>query len=163
MFGFLVGAASLIGIGMAAKRRRYGGCGGDEGAAACEHRGGLGRWHSAPWGRRNARAEVLASWLGARLQTSPRQQVVLRDEIDELLAKARGLRADLRGSALYIAEALHGESFDESCVSEAFVRQDAQIADVRRVLVGALARIHDVLDERQRKSLVDLLMRRRAR
>lgn len=97
------------------------------------------------------------SWLSHRLEATPEQARVIRTEVEELLEKGQELRRELRLSRDDVARAVRAESFDEEVMGESFARQDDQIRELRGAFVGALARVHDVLDDRQRKRLADLL------
>jgi hypothetical protein len=165
MFGFFIGAACLFGLGMMWKRARwrrwhgYGGWGHGYGGA-CAGRGG---WDDGPWagphdhGFRRARGFGPLGWLFRRLDATPEQERVIRAEVEAFLEKGAELKRELRLSRDDVANAVRAESFDEEVMGESFARQDDRIKDMRGAFVGALARIHDVLDERQRRRLADLL------
>ena len=93
--------------------------------------------------------------LAARLEATPEQERVMRDELEQLYEQARGLRRELRLSRDDVATAMRGESFDEEVMGESFARQDEELENLRKAFVGALARIHDVLDDRQRRRLAE--------
>jgi uncharacterized membrane protein len=151
MFGFFFGAACLVGLAMFLRRRRYRGCGAwGHGWHRYGHHYGEDRWH------RGSRF----SWhgfLASRLDATPDQHKVIRDEVEAFWEKTRELRRELRLSRDDIGKAMRGDAFDEEVMGESFARQDDRIREIREALVGALARIHEVLDERQRRRLADMV------
>jgi Spy/CpxP family protein refolding chaperone len=135
----------LVGLAMILRRRRYRRCGAwDHGWHRHGHHHGGGRfsWHG---------------FLASRLEATPEQHKVIRDELEGFWEKTRELRRELRLSRDDIAKAMRSDAFDEEVMGESFSRQDDRIREIREALVGALAKIHDVLDERQRRRLADLV------
>ena len=94
-----------------------------------------------------------------RLQATPDQERVIRGELEQLFEQARGMRSELTLSRDDVARAMRAESFDEEVMGESFARQDDKITELRKAFVGALAQIHDVLDEHQRRRLAELVER----
>jgi uncharacterized membrane protein len=66
-------------------------------------------------------------------------------------------RRDFRGTRTDIAAAIRAEVLDRASVEAVFDRHDQVIDKVRQSAVDAFARIHETLDERQRKILADLI------
>ena len=173
MFGFAIGAACLFGMFMYAKRHRHGrygyrGCGprgyARWGHGPWEDRGGYERregWegHDPGWRPRTRGVERMVGWIATRLEATPDQYRVIRNEAEQFMDKTHDLRRELRLSRDDIANAMAGASFDEEVMGETFARQDDRIREVREQLVGALARIHDVLEPRQRDRLVEMMAR----
>ncbi|HEV8325562.1 MAG TPA: periplasmic heavy metal sensor [Myxococcota bacterium] len=180
MFGFLIGTVSLIALIKVLRRGRHGwahaggGCGGGYGGWAGDDdghghghghgwgggfaRGGWGRGWGG-WGGGFARGNPrgMMRWLFRRLETSPGQENVIVaafEEVREALSKAR---TDLRGSATGLADALRAESLDASALGNIFVQHDSALGEVRKAVVGALAKVHDALDERQRAILAEVV------
>lgn len=143
MFGFLIGAACVFGLVKVLRHGR----GFHHGGARChgrgEHRGGRGRW----WLR----------GLFERLDTTPGQEKVIREAIEELRDAARGLKGEMRHGRDAVSDALRSPAVDETQLGELFARQDERITELRKTFVGALARIHDALDEDQRRRLADMI------
>jgi hypothetical protein len=171
MFGFLFGAACVVGLAMVLRRRRYRGCGA-WGHGWHGHHDGRGHgwghhghdWHDHDWhghqrgGGGGWRSRF--SWdgfLASRLEATPDQQKVIRDELEGFWEKTRDLRRELRLSRDDIAKAMRSDAFDAEVMGDSFSRQDERIREIREALVGALAKIHDVLDERQRRRLADMV------
>lgn len=167
MFGFFFGALCLFGM-VYVLRRPY----------AFAHRGGWHRgWHGesgrhdwqdgGPWGERgpgrgfeqSGRARRMLRFVYERLGTSPGQETVLADAAEALVGAVQGLRGELEQSRGDLARALRAEPFDVSALKSAFGRHDERIQTLREVLSTQGARVHEVLDGRQRAALADLLER----
>jgi hypothetical protein len=97
------------------------------------------------------------------LDTSPGQEKEIRSAFDELLDEARAMRKEANDSRADVAQALRGAFFDETRMGELFARHDDGLDKLRRAVVGALARVHAVLDENQRTRLADLIEKGRGR
>lgn len=189
MFGFVLGAMCVVGLGAMARRRRYfrgygrgGGCGygGYAGYGDGYGYGGHG-WHGhhghhGPWG--GGWSQPQAGWAGPRgggmggrwwrgglfmmmrrLQLTPDQQTVVREELETLAQTIREHQQELGASRRDVAQAVRGESFDETVMGELFGRHDERLTEVRKAVMDALGRIHAVLDETQRQRLAELLDR----
>lgn len=166
MFGIFVGAALVYGAYRFHHRRHYGTTHGPSWGHG--HRGRWGHmpggdrpdWnhgHVGPSWRMRARGmERMVGWLASRLEATPEQYRVIRNEVEQFADKTQDLRREFRLSKDDITNAMRGESFDEEIMGESFARQDDRIREVREQLVGALARIHDVLEPRQRERLAEL-------
>ena len=152
MIGFLIGTVCLVGLFMVLRRGRRFGCGSGW--------GGWGRHRRGRWGGHGHE-----SWQGGwflrglfeELDASPAQEKVIRDAADELRDNARKLRDEVRGSRGDVAQAVRSTSFDETRIGEVFARHDAAIEAMRKAAVGAVAKVHAVLDDRQRERLADLI------
>jgi hypothetical protein len=129
VFGFFIGTASLIGLVWVLGHGRDWGHG----------------WHSA-------RPRLLYR-LFERLDSSPGQEKVIRAAIEEFGESLRERARAVRESAEEIARVVRGERLDESALTEVFARHDQLLAELRRDLVSLLGRVHEVLDERQRRRL----------
>ena len=142
MFGFLIGTLSLIGL----IKVLTGGCGHGRW-------GGHGGWHGG----------VGRSWmlrgLFRRLDTTPGQEKVILESLEAVqgaCAKFRDEAEKLRADA---ARAFSGEKLDHEPLKAAFLRQDGLIEELRREVLVALEKIHEALDERQRKLAGEMLER----
>lgn len=114
---------------------------------------GPGRW------RGGAGPRVLFRALAHRLDATPEQSRVIRDAVDELRASALKLRGEGRQTRADVAAAFRKPHFDEVLFGELYARHDRALEDLRKAFVGAGARIHDALDEKQRARLADLIER----
>jgi hypothetical protein len=167
MFGILFGVLCVAGM-VYVLRRPY----------AFAHRGGWDRgWHGAhgrhgwqdsePWGGGGAgrgfgepgRARRMLRWVYERLGTSPAQETVLADAAEAVVGAVQSLRGEWQQSRGDLARALRSETFDVDAMGSAFGRHDERIKVLREVLTTQGARVHDVLDGRQRAALADLLER----
>ncbi len=135
MFGFLFGTACLAGMIAAARGGRW-----------------RGRWGGrGPFGR-GALYAVLS-----RLETTPGQEKAISAAVEEFIDVLRKRRGTMGETREAFASAVSGETFDESKLREAFVGQDGALNEVREAAVEAARKIHEVLDERQRKTLGDMI------
>lgn len=164
MFGFVVGAACLWGLVRVVRGRH--GCGGMHGW----HGGGCGPggWDHHGWDARGGwdrggRGPLWMRGLFARLHTTPEQEQAIREVVEDLRAQGTSLRGELGRARGDLASALRSDSVDETALGEAFARHDEGIETMRKALVGALARLHDVLEPRQRAVLADWLEARAGR
>lgn len=184
MFGFVLGAMCVVGLGAVARRRRYFrayGCGhgpgygpgyghGHGGHSSCDGHPGPwgGGWHepdAGGWRGRGGSGTGGRWWRGGlfammrRLQLTPDQQTVVREELESLRETLREHRQEWSASRRDVATALRSESFDETVMGELFGRHDERLTEVRKAVMEALGRIHAVLDESQRQRLAELLDR----
>ena len=141
MFGFIIGTLCLIGLVRVVARGRRGRYGGYYGHGY--HRG---------FGPRGALNAVLA-----RLDTAPGQEKVIAAAVDDFVGQARQSGREVRETRKAVAEALRAERLDEGRLNEVFGRHDAALDQIRRAGVDATRKIHEALDERQRKILGDLV------
>lgn len=184
MLGFIVGTACLIGL---IKVLRRGGCHGGYGygrlGGGCHGggcHGGGGRWGGggwgggwghhggpnhfgaqSPWGGGGGGdgARWMLRSLFERLQTTPGQERVILEAVDTLRKQGTDGREALRQTASDAARAFRGERFDEAVMGDAFARQDASLETMQKALFDALQKVHDALDERQRRELADMMER----
>ncbi|WP_437679900.1 Spy/CpxP family protein refolding chaperone [Sorangium sp. So ce131] len=152
MLGFVIGTACLIGLIMALRRGRYA-CGAPWAAEPHPFRrrgfGGFGGF--------GFRRRFFLSFLFDRLDTTPAQEKVIVSALDELRAAADAQRGELRGTRADVAAALRSPSLDETRLGELFARHDTAIEALRKAAVGALGKVHAVLEDRQREELADLV------
>jgi uncharacterized membrane protein len=126
MLGILIGTACLIGLIRMMRGPRV----------------GFGR------GRR-----FLVGRLSARLAATPDQERTLRQAAAEIEGALSTLRREPRQFGADLAKAVRGEIFDEGALSSAFDRHDEELRALRLAAAGALARVHTVLDPKQRDEL----------
>lgn len=174
MFGFLIGTACLIGL--IATLRRGGHChgsygGGHWGSGGYSDDGGS-RWGSRWGGREETWGGGEERWGGGRrgfgrwfmlraiferLDASPAQEKVIAAAFEELRDSAKKAREEIKGTRRDVARAVRGPSFDETIVGEVFARHDATLEELRKSAIGAVGKVHEALDERQRERLADLI------
>jgi Spy/CpxP family protein refolding chaperone len=118
---------------------------------------GWGGHHGADWGERGG-----PFWLRGlfqRLDTSPGQEKVIREAVDEMRRSASEMRDEARRSREDVAKAVKSPSFDETVMGELFARHDTHLEKLRKDAVGAIAKVHAVLDDRQREILAQMIER----
>jgi len=164
MFGFLIGTACLIGLIKVLRggfrRGRGGWSGGSCGGGGWRGRGGDDSWSESRHGGWDDRGGPF--WLRGlfqRLDTSPAQEKVIREAIDEMRRSAAELRDEARHTRGDVAKAVKSPSFDETVMGELFARHDTHLEKMRKDAVGAIAKVHVVLDDRQREKLAELIER----
>lgn len=146
MLGFLIGTICLIALFRVARRGRA--CG-----SSC---GGGGRWgrhdragHRNGWQR----------WLFRDLDASPGQERVLQGAVEDLQRAAEGARKEWAQARATLAEALSGESFDETAVQKAYARMEIEAQQIRDRFLENMRSVHEVLSPEQRRRLATLMSR----
>jgi Spy/CpxP family protein refolding chaperone len=92
-----------------------------------------------------------------RLDTTPGQEKVISEVVDEVQAKARAVREELQRARAEFAKAVRGEHFDTEAVNVQFEKQQALIDELKKVALGGFQKIHEALTPEQRKVAGDLL------
>jgi hypothetical protein len=169
MLGILIGTACLIGL---IKTLRWGrrGCGGGGGCGGGygHHGGGWGRHHGGGWGGHDQDGgwgggggwggpSMILRALFQRLETTPGQEKVIAAAFEELREAGRNARGEARTSRADIAKAMRSPAVDEVLFGEMFARHDTTLETLRKASIGAIAKVHDALDERQRARLADII------
>ena len=164
MIGLAIGAAALLGFAAIRRAHWRHHCG--HGYHGHWHHHGHGHGHGPGWG-----VEYEEGWRGGgggwrprrmwwllrRLDLSPAQEKVIRREVEQLVEKARTFRDEARSARGDVARAVGGDTFEQGALDAMFARHDQALAELRAAATSALLRIHDALDERQRKQLAELL------
>jgi Spy/CpxP family protein refolding chaperone len=127
MLGFIFGTVCLIGLVKVL-------------------RGGSG-WYGGRHTRR----------FGGRLDTTPGQEKAIVAALDELRDSRKSVREELRQTREDLGRVVQGGLVDDSSLEETFARHDRLLARLRVAFVEAVKKITEVLDERQRKQVADLL------
>ena len=86
---------------------------------------------------------------------TPVQQQALVDTFTQAQRRVREVLPKLRSTRQDIANAIRGQSLDESALGSAIAHQDEVVSTTRSIMMDALARIHETLDARQRQVLAD--------
>lgn len=171
MLGFLFGSACLLGLAGVARhgcggyvhaggpcgegwRARHGGCGGGHAGWHRHHAGGQGH---GGWRERWGSPRTLLRSVFERLETSPGQEKVILDAVEKVRGAAEAFRGELGNIRSELSRAVRGEHFEATSVRELFGKHDELIKNVREELVGGLARIHEALDDRQRRELAEII------
>lgn len=143
MFGFLFGTACLLGLTATFARHHHGRhhCSGG-------HRGR---------GFRSGRGRFVLNRLLDRLDTTPGQEKVIREAVDGLLEDVHEARSELRATRADVALAIRGETLDRGAIDGVFERHDRVIDRVRQNALDSFGKVHETLDERQRRILAELI------
>jgi hypothetical protein len=94
-----------------------------------------------------------------RIDATPAQEKVFRDEAAGLRETVHGLGDAWRSSRRDLALALRDETLDRQKLEAVYRKQDEMLAGLRERLSASLGRVHSTLDSRQRGELADLLER----
>jgi len=135
MFGFLIGTACLVGLFKVA----HGGC--------C----GRGRYRGS-WGH-----GWMLRAIFRRLDTTPGQEKVILEGVERMQGVAEKLRGEGAQLRKDVAQAFRAGTFDHEPLKVAFARHDGIVEELQRELLVSLEKIHEALDERQRKLVAEML------
>jgi hypothetical protein len=138
MLGILFGTACLIGLVKVVHHGRWSG-----------HGHGRGRF-----GRRGG---WMLRGVFERLETTPGQEKVILEVIDEVREAAGKARDGVHESKREVAEAFGAAHFDQEKLRDVFARFDVKAEDVKKAVMAGLGKIHEALDEGQRKEVASLL------
>ncbi len=174
MCGFILGTVCLFGLVKLLRCGRHRGCGprggGYFGGHCGPRSGGCHGGHDAyggggggPFARGDWHSPEGLRWLlrplFERLVTTPGQEKVMIEAAEGLRTKLAEVREVLRASGSDTAKAFRAERFDEASMGDAFARQNAALESVQRAGIDALMKVHEALDDRQRRDLADLMDR----
>ncbi|MEI9941748.1 MAG: periplasmic heavy metal sensor [Pseudomonadota bacterium] len=142
MFGFLFGTACLLGLTATFARSRHEGhhCGGQRGR-----------------GFRSGRGRFVLNRLLDRLDTTPGQEKVIREAVDTVMEDVHDARGEFRATRVDVAQAIRSETLDRGAIDGVFERHDQVIERVRQSALDSFSKVHETLDERQRKILAELI------
>ncbi|MEO8700508.1 MAG: hypothetical protein ABI867_10715 [Kofleriaceae bacterium] len=124
------------------------------------HRGGYG-WHG-PWvghhhhGHHGRRRWMLNAAL-ARIDASPAQERFIIGELDKLRDRVYSARHGLAETRGDLAAAMRGPQLDDAALGAVLGRIDAVTGEVRAAAIDSLRSIHNVLDDKQRAQVADML------
>lgn len=92
-----------------------------------------------------------------RLDTTPGQEKAIRTAYLTFSEDVRGAREELTKSRQELAQAIRGDVLDETAVAALFSLHDELLGRLRRSALEGMRAVHEVLDERQRRRLAELL------
>jgi hypothetical protein len=95
--------------------------------------------------------------LFSRLDTTPGQEKVIGEAVDNLRAAFSKLGDEKEKIRRDVATAFKGAQFDHETMKQAFTRQDAAMEEIQRTILVELSKVHEALNERQRREVADLL------
>lgn len=175
MLGFILGTLCLIGLVKTVRRARYGygygGCGGGYGCGPSLHGGCGGHGdHRGPWGhhghfgpydgpQHTDPARFALRGLFERLATTPGQERVILEAVGALRAQGQEFRGAAESTGSAASKAFRADSFDVAVLGDAFAKQSMAVESAQKAVVEALHKVHEALDERQRRILADMLDR----
>ncbi len=180
MLGFVIGTICLVALIKLTRARRMwrmAACGYGPGAGFGHHHGwhgrggwggggwgGWGAWHGDPRGGGPGWGAGAGPWGGgmlrhlfATLETTPGQEKVIGKAVEDVKAAVKNARGEIDLTRKDLARAFAAPSFDAEILGNAFARHDGALDEVRRAVTGALAQVHDALDEKQRARLIEML------
>lgn len=153
MIGLAIGLGALgFFIAHRARRRAWaygygGGCGGRD-------------WHHHGWGGHGGYGRGRGDWLrfvSHHLDTTPAQERVIQREVGTLLETARDARRGAFDGREHLARAIGGTAFDADAATAAFGGLTTAAAALQTQAIESLRKIHEVLDDEQRKQLSQLV------
>lgn len=170
MIGFVIGAVCLVALVATSRRRHFarhgfGGWGGGFHRGWHDHGYHRGHEGGAPSDRGDEEASFRGfgmksqalRWLFTRLDTTPGQEKVIAQAIDDVREELKGARGEWKATRDDIGRAVASDVFDENAIDAVFTRHDDALVKVRVTFKSALARVHDALTTEQRKELASLL------
>jgi Spy/CpxP family protein refolding chaperone len=95
--------------------------------------------------------------LSHELEATPAQEKVIADALREMQGAIEKHRGEFRESRGDVAKAVRSEHFDEVLFGELFSRHDTAIEAVRKAAMGALGKVHAVLEPKQRERLAEMI------
>lgn len=166
MLGFAIGTVCLVGLVVMARRRHWAhghgdwhhgrhahhGCAGDEGGPGFGHRRARRGWFGG-FGMKGFVVDRIAD----RVDATPDQEKVLEEAVEEVARALRQAKNEVRATRSEAADVVRAETFDAERATAIFERHDVALAEVRRVLIGAAAKVHATLEPKQREALGDLV------
>lgn len=108
-------------------------------------------------GGRGGRGGYVMRFLSERLDASPAQEKVIAQAIDEMREAFGKAKDGFKASRGDVAKAVRSDNFDVQHVGELFAKHDEAIDGVRKAFVSSMQKVHDALDERQRRILADIV------
>jgi Spy/CpxP family protein refolding chaperone len=112
----------------------------------------------AAWRRHRGPAPAwMVRRLARRLDATPEQERLLREEVEALRLAVSELRGDLLASREDLARALAAERLDPAALDALAARGASRLDELRARLGASLTRVHEVLDARQRQILAELV------
>jgi Spy/CpxP family protein refolding chaperone len=154
MIGLAIGLGALgFFIAHRARRRAWAhGYGGGYGGGGCGR--GHGGWGPGHYGR--GRHDWLR-FVSHHLDTTPAQERVIQREVRTLLETARDARRSAMSGRADLARAVGGPVFDTDAANAGFAGVTAAASTVQTQAIESLRKIHEVLDDEQRKELSQLI------
>lgn len=96
-------------------------------------------------------------FLFEKLDTTPGQEKVIAEAFEEIKEAVKNAKSEWAASRTRVADAMRGAEFDVEAVGDAWARHDSTFEAVRLKITTTMQRVHEVLDEHQRKILAELI------
>lgn len=167
MLGVLLGAASIIGISRFARHRAwrhgyggYGGCGRGRGGydyryREHEHdREDRHDWRDRDFG---APPKFFLRRLFEHLDTTPGQEKVISEAFDRIFASLQASRGGISKTRQNLADALREEQVDVQKLRELLAEPQDRMSELTASASESIAKVHAVLDPKQREKLADFI------
>jgi Spy/CpxP family protein refolding chaperone len=142
MFGWIIATVSIVALVATLKRHR-------------RARFGYPHFYYGP--RRGFRGRGLLRGLFLQLETTPGQENAIVAALEQAFERLRGLKGELLGTRRELGALLGSETLDRAALEALLGRQRSQLDGASTELVRTLERIHDVLDDSQRRELGALI------
>lgn len=156
MLGFLIGTACLIGLVKVVRGRRRFGFGPWSGHG-CHHGMHGHGGHGEHGGWRGGGGRGALRYMFERLETTPGQEKVVMAAVEDLRTHGQGAKEKLRAATSEVAATLRSDVFDEAGARAGFEKMENVVIETREAMLGALGRVHEALDSRQRQELAAML------
>jgi len=180
----LIGLVATLRRGFGGGCGRYGYAAYGGGGGGCGQGHGHGGWHARhhegppdgwggyrerereesegpPWrGRGGFRGFGPRAWfrrISERLDLTPAQEKAFRQAFEEVRDAGRKAKGEVKETRKDFATAFRADSFDAILLGDVFGKHDRALDDVRKALVGALAKVHESLDEKQREEVARIV------
>lgn len=154
MFGFLFGAACLVGLVGVMKAGRHG-C--HAGGWHHHHRGFRQGFDGRRGRRRDFAAKAAGEVFKRKLDVDDEQEPIVDHALADLREALAEATASVKDAREALAAALRGPEVDDAAVAVAFARWDEALGKARRDALSAVKQIHAVLDDEQRAEAADWL------
>ncbi|HEX5661216.1 MAG TPA: periplasmic heavy metal sensor [Polyangiales bacterium] len=142
MFGWIIGTVGIVALVATIKRRRFA-------------RYGYPGMYYGP--RRGLRGRGLLRGLFWQLETTPGQENAIVAALDEALERLRSLKADTTTTRRELGALIGSQALDRAALEALIGRQRTQLDAASAELVRTVERVHEVLDDSQRRELGALI------
>jgi hypothetical protein len=149
MFGLIVGTLCLLALIATLRRRRY--------CAFRDSYGYYGPSHVRRGRHGRRRSRPLMHVLFAELDTTPGQEKAILSALEGLRARMGEHRKELDAMSRELSTLVGGAVLDEGGLDAVKARGDALFGRFSADLRDLLARVHDALDDEQRRKFAELI------
>jgi Spy/CpxP family protein refolding chaperone len=145
MSGWIIATVAVVALVATVKRRRF------------YARHGYPHFVGFYGPRRGFRGRGMLRGLFMELETTPGQENAIVAALEDAFERVRGLKGELTGTRRELAALLGSETLDRSALEALLARQRGNLDVASGEVVRLLERIHEVLDDTQRRELGALL------